>query len=111
MTKIAKDTGVSKSELRKSVEEFKGMTPAQRRSYQTNKNIKGDKMTKIIDQYTNIQNSLKDLGKNYKAEINDPNDDCCSPKNGKEDEKNLNLLKIMNDPKKSRQRKNSQPKK
>lgn len=101
MTKIAKDTGVSRFELRKSVEEFKEMTPAQRRSFQAKKNIKGDKMTKIIDEYTNIQNSLKDLGKNYMTEINDPNDEC-SPKNGKEDDKNLNLLKIMNDPKKSR---------
>ena len=51
---MAKETGVSKLELRKSVEEFKGMTPAQRRSYQASKNIKGDKMTKIIDEYTNI---------------------------------------------------------
>jgi Zn-dependent peptidase ImmA (M78 family) len=102
MTKMAKDTGVSRFELRKSVEEFKEMTPAQRRSFQAKKNIKGDKMTKIIDEYTNIQNSLKDLSKNYKAEIIDPDDECCSPKNGKEDEKNLNLLKIMNDPKKSR---------
>ena len=54
MTKMAKDTGVSRFELRKSVEEFKEMTPAQRRSFQAKKNIKGDKMTKIIDEYTNI---------------------------------------------------------
>ena len=97
MSKMAKDTGNSRFELRKSVEEFKTMTPAQRRSYQAKKNLEGDKMTKIIDDYTNIQKSLKDLGKNFKAEIKDG---YCS-NDTKEDEKNLNLLKVLKESKDS----------
>jgi hypothetical protein len=72
ISNMAKTSGNSKKELRKSVEDFKDMTPAQRRSYQNKKNLNGDKMSKIIEEYTHIQNNLKDLSRNFKADVDSP---------------------------------------
>jgi hypothetical protein len=49
---IQSKTKEVKKELRKSTEDIKKMTPAQRRSLQAAKN--GEKINKIIQEYTNI---------------------------------------------------------
>ena len=74
------------------------MTVAERKSVQKKKNIDGDKMNKIIQEYNSIQKNLKDLSKAVEP-------DECSPRAKKDP---ITLKRLSQQISRGR---NSQPKK